>query len=176
MSEEPEKQPGSDENGVIRETTYKQRATREEAPATEAQGAQLRDVSAETVMMNQSQSEKVTGERVIMDRSGAKTIDAKSAQLDHSGAVALGADNAVLLHSGAVQVVSEEARLNHSQVVFLSSEQAEIENSRIVFFAGSAGGDFRTVFTPVTAAIAGAAVAIALLLAGGLARAIFGSK
>lgn len=172
-----EQTPGED-NGddVIREITYKQRATREEAPATEALHAQLRDVSAETVMMNRSQSEKVTGDRVVMDRSGAKTIDAKSAQLDRSGAVALGADNAVLLHSGAVQVVSEEARLNRSRVIFLSSPKAEIENSRIVLFAGSAEGEVQTMFTPLTAGVAGAAFAIALLLLGGLARGLFGRK
>lgn len=174
MSEEASGRPGNGESGVIRETTYKRPATREEAPATEAVQANLRDVNAETVMMNRSNSERVTGERVVMERSGARSIDVKSAQLDRSGVVALGADHTVLLRSGAVQIVSEEARLNRSRAVFLSAKRAEIENSQIIFFAGTAEGDVRPLLTPQTAAIAGASAGLVLLLLGGLLRAIFG--
>jgi hypothetical protein len=174
VSEEPTGRRDEGDDSVIRETTYKLPATREEAPATEALRAHLRDVNAQTVMMNQSNSEQVTGERVVMERSGARSIDAKSAQLDRSGVVALGADHTVLLRSGAVQIVAEEARLNRSQALFLSTERAEIENSRIVFFAGTTEGDIRPMLTPQTAAIAGAAAGLVLLLLGGLLRAVFG--
>lgn len=174
MSEEPTGRPDESESGVIRETTYKQAATREEAPATEAVGANLGDVSAETVMLNRSNSKTVTGERVVMDRSAARSIDAKSAQLDRSATVALGADNAVLLRSAAVQIVTDEARLNRSRAVFVSAERAEFEHSQVLLFAGSAEGDVRPMFTPQTAAIAGAAAGLALLLIGGLLRAMFG--
>jgi hypothetical protein len=164
----------SDKPAGIRETTYKQPATREEAPATEAVRSDLRDVQAETVMLDRSKSERVSGARVVMERSAAKSIEAKSAQLDRSAVVALGTEHAVLLRSRAVQVVSEHARLNRSQAVILAAGNAEIENSRIILFAGNASGDVRTVFTPLTAAIAGAGIGFVLLALGALLRAIFG--
>jgi hypothetical protein len=160
--------------GIIRETTYKQPATREEAPATETDGASLRSVEAETVIMNRSTSETVRGERVVMERSAAKSIETKSTQLDRSAVLTMGTENAVLLRSSALQVVSEEMRLNRSQALIVSAGNAEIENSRIVLFAGSAGGEVRPLFTAVTAAIAGATLGFTLLAFGALLRAIFG--
>ena len=150
--------------GTIRETTYKEPATREQSPATEATEAELRNVEATTVMMDRSGAEHITADRVTMDRSGAKSIETKSAQLDRSGAVALGCDSAVLLHSSAVQVVAEDARLTRSQAVFVSSERATIEDSRIVVFAGQAEGDVHPVLTTRGAAVAGAAAGLVLTL------------
>lgn len=153
-----------DKTGVVRETTFKQAPSRESAPATEALNAQLQDVNATTVLMNQSSGQQITAERITMEQSGAKTVDAKSAQLDKSGVVALGTDNAVLLHSGAIQVVAEEARLSRSQVGLMIADKAEIEDSRIFFFAGSAEGDVQAALTPVTAAIAGATFGLVVTL------------
>ena len=145
------------ETGVIRETTFKQAPSRELTPATEAVGAQLQDINATTVLMNQSVGRHITAERITLEQSAAQTVDAKSAQLDKSGVVTLGADNSVLLHSRAVQVVAEEARVSRSQVGLMIADKAEVEHSRILLFAGSAEGDVQAAFTPVTAAIAGGA-------------------
>ncbi|CAN5776937.1 hypothetical protein BH23CHL2_BH23CHL2_16720 [soil metagenome] len=174
MSQESNQPQDASEPGVIRETTYKKPATREEAPATEALRTSLQSVEAETVMMNRSKSETVSGSRVVMDRSGARSIDASSAQLDRSGVVTLGSDNVVLLRSRAVQVVGEEMRMNRSQALFVSARNAEIENSRMVIFAGQASGEVRTVFKPVTAAIAGAGLGVVLVIFGALLRSVFG--
>jgi hypothetical protein len=142
----------------IRETLYKQPGSREQVPATEAQGTGLRSVEATTVLMERSGAEQITAERVTMERSGAKTLDAKSAQLDRSGVVALGSEHTVLLHSSAVQVVAEEARLTHSRAVFLQTERATLTDSRVGVFMGTAEGDVRATFTAQTAAIFGAAL------------------
>lgn len=174
MSDEARNPEDADAPGVIRETTYKKTATREEGQATEALRTSLQSVDAETVMMDRSKSETVNGSRVVMDRSGARSIEASSTQMDRSGVVSLGSDSAVLLRSRAVQVVSEELRLNRSQALFVSARNAEIENSRIVFFAGNASGDVRATLTPVTAALAGAGAGLVLLVLGGLLKSIFG--
>ena len=47
----------SEEQSIIRETTYKQPASREETPATETIRAELQDINADTVLMNRSGSE-----------------------------------------------------------------------------------------------------------------------
>ena len=174
MSDEARKPENDDEPGVIRETTYKKTATREEGRATEASQTSLQNVEAETVMMDRSKSETVSGSRVVMDRSGARSIEANSTQMDRSGVVTLGSDNVVLLRSRAVQAVSDELRMNRSQALFVSARNAEIENSRIVLFAGNASGEVRMLFTPATAAIAGAGLGVVLLLLGGLLKTIFG--
>jgi hypothetical protein len=144
------------ETGVIRETTYKQPGSREQVPATEAQGAELRSIEATTVLLERSGAERITAERVSMDRSGAKSLDAKSAQLERSGVVALGSEHTVLLHSSAVQVVAEETRLSHSTAVFVQSERATLTDSRVGVFIGTADGDVRATFTSRSAAIFGA--------------------
>lgn len=149
----------ADEQNIIRETTYKQPASREETPAIETVRAELQDINAETVLMNRSGSETITANRVVMERSGTKSIEAKSAQLDRSGVLALGSDNTVLLNSQALQVVADEARISRSKVVALFSEKASLEDSKVVIFSGNADGDVNTVFTPTSAAIAGAAFA-----------------
>lgn len=150
--------------GVVRETIYKQPATREQTPATETVQAELREVSATTVLMDRSGSEHITAERVSLERSGAKSIDTKSAQLDHSGVVALGSDNTVLLHSSAVQVVADEVRMSRSAAVFVAAGQATIQDSRIVLFAGNADGDVQAVITAREAAIFGAVAGAVLAL------------
>ena len=152
----PAAESGSDDG--IRETLYKQPGSREQVPATEVKGADLRSVEATTVLMERSGAEQITAERVSMERSGAKTLDAKSAQLDRSGVVALGSEHTVLLHSSAVQVVAEEARLTHSRAVFLQTERATLTDSRVGVFMGTAEGDVRATFTARTAAIFGAAL------------------
>ena len=147
----------SERDPGIREITYKQPATRESANATEATQTDLKNIEAQAVMMKQSGAERITADRVTMERSGAKTLETKSAQLDQSGVVALSSDHTVLMQSSAVQVVAEDVRLSKSSAVFVNARQAHIEQSRIVFFSGSADGELKTVFTPTTAAILGAA-------------------
>ena len=149
----------------IREVSYKLPATRESARATEATNSDIQDVEAQTVMMKQSGAEHVTAERVVMEQSGAKTIDAKSAQLDRSGVVALGSDHTVLMQSSAVQVVAEEARMSKSSALIVSARQARIEDSNVVLFAGTADGEVKALFTPVTAAALGAAFGLIFALA-----------
>lgn len=149
----------------IREVTYKMPATRESAKATEATQADLNNVEAQTVMMKQSGAEQITADRVVMEQSGAKSIEAKSAQLDQSGVVALGSDHTVLMQSSAVQVVAEEAHLSKSSALIVSARQARIEDSRVFLFAGTADGEVKAAFTPVTAAAIGAAFAIVLAIA-----------
>ena len=158
--------PGEPLTAKIRETVFKRPGTREQIPATEATGANLSEVNATTVLMNQSGSEGITADRVTMERSGSRSIDAKSVQMDQSGVVALSTEQAVLLKSSAVQVVAEEARLSHSSALFLSSGKASIENSRIAIFAGSADGDVQPLITGRTAGmLAGALAAFLVLLA-----------
>jgi hypothetical protein len=149
----------------IREITYKMPATRESAKATEATQADLNNVEAQTVMMKQSGAEHITADRVVMEQSGAKSIEAKSAQLDQSGVVALGSDNTVLMQSSAIQVVADEAHLSKSSAMIVSARQARIEDSNIFLFAGTADGEVKTAFTPVTAAALGAAFALVLAVA-----------
>ena len=164
-------EPAATAGGVIRETTYKLPGSREQVPATEARGADLRSIEATTVLLERSGAEQITAERVSMDRSGAKSLDAKSAQLDRSGVVALGSEHTVLLHSSALQIVAEEARLTHSRAVFLQAERATLTDSRVVFFAGTAEGDVCSTFTTRTAAVFGAAAgAVFALLTIVLAR------
>lgn len=155
----------------IRELLYKLPGTREQVPATAASQADLSEITATTVLLDRSGSERITADRVSLDHSGARTIDAKSVQFDRSGVVALGTDHAVLLHSSAIQVVSEEARITDSSVIFLSADKASLDNSRIVFFSGSADGDIRAVMTTRTAAIVTAIMAIALVILKILGRA-----
>jgi hypothetical protein len=145
------------ETGTVRETLYKLPGSREQVPATEATQAELRSITATTVLMDRSGAESITADRVQLERSGSKSIDTKSAQLDRSGVVALGSEHTVLLHSSAVQVVAEEARVTDSTVVWLTTERASLENSLVILFAGTAEGDVQPVFTPQTAAIFGAA-------------------
>jgi 3D (Asp-Asp-Asp) domain-containing protein len=152
------------DTGIIRETVYKRPASREQVPATETVQAELREVTATTVLMDRSGSEHITAERVNLDRSGAKTIDTKSAQLDRSGVVALGSDNAVLLHSSAVQVVADEVRMSKSMAFVVSSGNATIEDSRVLIFAGQANGDVQALMTSRSAAILGGAAGLVLSL------------
>lgn len=148
----------------IRETLYKLPGTREQVPATEATQTDLGEITATTVLLDRSGSERIAADRVSLDRSGARTIDAKSVQLDRSGVVALGADHAVLLHSSAIQVVSEEARLTDSSVFFLSTDNASLVNSRVVFFNGCTEGDVNTVMTTRTAGVVAGIIAVALVI------------
>ena len=161
----------SEHDPDIRETTYKLPATRESANATEATQTDLKNIEAQTVMMTQSGAEHITADRVTMERSGAKTLETKSAQLDQSGVLALSSDHTVLMQSSAVQVVAEEVRLSKSSAVFVNARQAHIEQSRIVFFSGTAAGDVKTIFTPTTAAILGAAFGLVLAIASIIGRA-----
>ncbi|HUG14469.1 MAG TPA: hypothetical protein VMM78_05550 [Thermomicrobiales bacterium] len=166
---QPPDRPDADDtpavdSGTVRETLYKEPGSREQSPATAATHAELRSVSATTVMMDRSGAEQITAQRVAMDRSGAKSIETKSAQLDHSGVVALGSDNAVLLRSSAVQVVAEEARLSRSSAVFVMAERATLEDSRVLVFAGQADGDVHTVLTARGAAVMGAAAGLVVTL------------
>ena len=154
----------------IRETTYKLPATREAAKATEVTGADLKNVAAETVMMKQSGAEHITADRVTMEQSGAKTLETKSAQLDQSGVVALSSDHAVVMQSSVVQVVADEVRMSKSSAVFVNAKQAHIEQSGIVVFAGTAEGDIKTVFTPTTAAVMGAAFGLIFAIASLIIR------
>jgi hypothetical protein len=170
-------QPAAGSDDGIRETLYKQPGSREQVPATEVKGADLRSVEATTVLMERSGAEQITAERVSMERSGAKALDAKSAQLDRSGVVALGSEHTVLLHSSAVQVVAEEARLTHSRAVFLQTERATLTDSRVGVFMGTAEGDVRATFTAQTAAIFGAALgAVFALLTVVLTRRLASDK
>lgn len=159
-------------SGNIRETTIKDTATREPVAATEANHADLQNVEATTVVMKQSGSEQITADRVSMEQSGAKSIEAKSAQLDQSGVVALGADHVAMLQSSAVQIVTEEIRLSKSTAAYINARQAQVEDSRILLFTGSASGEVHTAFTPVTAAIAGAAFGLVLALVTVFLRAL----
>lgn len=145
-------------NGAIRATTYKLPGSREQVPATEASGAELRSIEANTVLLDRSGVERISAERVSMNRSGAKSLDAKSAQLDRSGVVALGSEHTVLLHSSAIQVVAEEARLSKSRAVFVTAERATLEDTRVMVLAGQVEGDVSAVFTRGTAAAFGAAL------------------
>lgn len=154
----------------VREITYKMPATRESAPATEAERADLNNVEAQTVMMKQSGAEHITADRVVMEQSGAKTLETKSAQLDQSGVVALGSDHTVLMQSSAVQVVGEDVKLSKSSAVIVSAGQAHIEESNILLFAGTADGDVKSVFTPTTAAALGAAFGLVFALASLILR------
>lgn len=156
----------------IRETTYKMPATRESAQATEATQTDLKNIEAQTVMMKQSGAERITADRVTMEQSGAKTLEAKSAQLDQSGVVALSSDHTVLMQSSAVQVVAEEARLTKSSAVFVNAKQAHLEDSRVVVFSGTADGDVKTIFTPITAAALGAACGLIFAITTIIARAL----
>lgn len=156
--------------GTIRQTIFKRPGSREQIPATEANGANLSAVNATTVLMNQSGSEGITADRVTMERSGSRSIDAKSVQMDRSGVVALSTENAVLLKSSAVQVVADEARLSHSSAIFFSSAKASLENSRIAIFAGSADGDVQPLITGRTAGILTGALAAFLVLLFALLR------
>lgn len=155
---------------TIRKTLFKLPGSREQVPATEAVEAELSEINAATVMLDRSGAELITSERVSMSRSGAKTIDTKSAQLDHSGVVALGSDHTVLLNSSAVQVVAEEARVTRSKVFWLSTQRASVDGSRMFVFSGSAEGDVRTVFTPRTAVLCGAAFGLVVVLLNVLLR------
>jgi hypothetical protein len=170
---EPARQPwrpGEPLTAKIRETVFKRPGTREQVPATEATGANLSEVTATTVLMNQSGAEGITADRVTMERSGTRSIDAKSVQMDQSGVVALSSESAVLLKSSAVQVVAEKARLSNSAALFLSSGEATIENSRIAIFAGSANGDVQPLITGKTAAILAGVLAAFLVLLVALPR------
>ncbi|HEX2282351.1 MAG TPA: hypothetical protein VHG52_11395 [Thermomicrobiales bacterium] len=163
---------GEPRTGGIREITYKMPATRESAPATEATKADVGNIEAQTVMMKQSGAEQITADRVVMEQSGAKSIEAKSAQLDQSGVVALGSDHTVLMQSSAIQVVAEEARLSKSSAFIVSAKQARLEESKVVLFAGTADGEVKTLFTPVTAAALGAGFGLIFALASLVIRAL----
>lgn len=155
----------------IRETTYKLPATREAARATEATQTDLKNIEAQTVMMKQSGAERITADRVTMEQSGAKTLETKSAQLDQSGVLALSSDYTVLMQSSAVQVVAEEVRLSKSRAIFVNAKQAHLEGSKVVFFSGTAEGDVKTLFTPATAGVLGAAFGLVFAIAAMIARA-----
>ncbi len=158
-----ESQPG------IRETTYKQPATRVPAAATEVDRTSVRNVDAETVIMHRGNAQSITGDRVSLDRAAARSIDAKSLQMERSAAARINSERAVLQGSSASQVAARELRMVRSQAGVVVAREAHFEDSRILLFAGKADGDVLTALTVPTAAAlgvaigAGAALAVALL-------------
>jgi len=151
-----------------------ERSTAENEPVSpsvhRAPGRDLGEVEAQTVLLERSGAESISAETVRMERSGARTIDAHSVEMDRSGTVALGSDHAVLPRSSAVQVVGERVDLSESRALIVSARQATIERSSIVVFAGTADGDVHTLFTARTAALAGGAFALVLVLLATLVR------
>src|SRR5688572_5601251 len=55
------------EAGEVRETLYKLPGSREQVPATQATGAELRSITATTVLMDRSGAQGITAERVQME-------------------------------------------------------------------------------------------------------------
>ncbi|RIK43479.1 MAG: hypothetical protein DCC58_09550 [Chloroflexi bacterium] len=136
----------------------------EATQATEVTQAELSDVRGETVVLDRSGAERIEAQSVTMERSGAQTIDAGAVQMNRSGVVALGSDSSVLQHSTAVQVVAEDVTLTDSKVVWLLSERTNATNVAAILFSGAVDGDMRTVFTPKSAAVFGAACGAAAVV------------
>jgi hypothetical protein len=149
VAEEPE--------SGIRETLYKQPATREQVEATEIDRTGVRDVTAGTVVVKRSNAQSITAERLTMERSAAKSVDAKSLQMDRSAAARLNSERVVLQGSTASQISTRELRMVRSQAGFVMAQSAHLEESRVLVLAGHAEGDVHTVLTARSAAVLGAA-------------------
>lgn len=162
MAEEP--------NPGIRETLYKQPATREQVAATEIDRTGVRDVEAGTVIIKRSNAQSVTAERLTMERSAAKSIDAKSLQMDRSAAARLNSERVVLQGSTASQISTHELRMVRSQAGFVSAQNAHLEESRVLVLAGHAEGDVHTVLTARSAALLGAAFGASAAIVSALIR------
>jgi len=157
----------------IRETLYKQPATREQVPATEVDRTGVRDVEAGTVIITRGNAQTVNAERVSMERSAARSIDAKSLQLDRSAAARLNSERVVLQGSTASQISTRELRMVRSQAGFVAAQQAHLEESRVFVLAGRADGEVHTVLTAGSAALLGAAFGASVAIVTALIRLAF---
>lgn len=165
-----ETQPG------IRETVYKQPAGKEPTPATEVTGMDVRQVEAQTVIMQQSRAETITAERLNMEKSAARAIDGKSVQMENSAAMVVSSERTVLQGASAAVVSSTDLRMVGSQALVVNADQAQLEGSRALVLAGQPSGDVRVLFNVSSAAMFGAAVGVGLALASSILRRLFGRK
>lgn len=162
-----ESQPG------IRETTYKQPASREPAPATEVDRTSVRSVQAETVIIKRGNAQTITANRVSLDRAAGRSIDAKSLQMERSAAARINSERAVLQGSSASQISARELRMVRSQAGVVTAREAHLEDSRVFVFAGRADGKFTTVFTVPSAAVLGVAFGAGVAIVAAVLRTAF---
>jgi len=162
-----ESQPG------IRETTYKQPASREPSPATEVERTSVQNVEAQTVIMKRGSAQSINAERVSLEQAAARSIDAKSLQMNRSAAARVNSERVVLQGSSSSQISAHELRMVRSQAGVVMAREARFEGSRIFFFAGRAEGDVSTALTIPTAAALGAAFGAGVAVVVALLRVAF---
>ncbi len=157
----------------IRETTYKQPASREPTPATEVDRTSVQNVEAETVILTRGNAQSIHAERVSMERAAARSIDAKSLQMERSAAARVNSERAVLQSSSASQISAHDLRMVRSQAGVVVAHNAHFEGSRVFMFAGKSEGDVTTVLSIPTAAALGAAFGVGVTVVLALLRIAF---
>jgi len=134
----------------------------------EALDRDLRDVHADSVVMERSGAETITAERVSLSNSGARSIEAGSAQVEQAGVLALQARTADLSQSSVVSLVADEVRLSQSAVVFLRAGEVSVDGGTKVLVSDVPGA--RPLVSLQGAAAFGAALGFVLLAIGRLFR------
>lgn len=162
-----------DSQPQIRETTYKQPYSREQARATEIERASVDNVDAQTVIMTRGSAQNINAERVNMERAAARSVDAKSLQMNRSAAARVNSERAVLQGSSASQISARELRMVRSQAGVVMAREAHLEGSRVLLFAGRTDGEVNTALTLPSAAIVGAAIGAGAALVVAMLRAGF---
>lgn len=115
------------------------------------------------VEMNETTTTRVEGGQVWMKQSAARSVQASALRLEESAAGFVRAGVVDAHESGIGVAVAREMKLEQVNTPLLIAQQVEAkEVQTVVLIAGQVQGNVKTLFTPLTALVAGAGFAMSL--------------
>jgi hypothetical protein len=113
------------------------------------------------IELTETNSDRVEGGQVWMKQSAARTVQASAVHLENSAAGLVRTGSLDAVDSMVGPVMTHEARLQDVATPLLVGRNITAKEVRAVgIFAGNIQGDVKTIFTPVTALLAGAGFAL----------------
>lgn len=118
-------------------------------------------LQGQPIELNETNTNRVEGGQVWMKQSAARTVQASAVHLENSAAGLVRTGSLDAVDSALGPVITHEARLQDVALPLLVGRHITAKEVRAVgVFAGNIQGEVKTIFTPVTALLAGAGFAL----------------